>query len=177
MILCRNCSHQEIAGALFCSDCGARLNLDDQIEPASTQMVEAISTQDNLGSTRDFDETIPPEAVPIVEGTGQFAMQVLDIGETIPFEGKDDFTLGRASEGQPLIPEIDLNAYNAYEQGVSRMHAVITVRGDRVTITDLGSANGTWVNGDRVSPHTARVLNHGDLVTLGKFRLQALMSS
>jgi pSer/pThr/pTyr-binding forkhead associated (FHA) protein len=117
------------------------------------------------------------EGAALPEGSARFLLQVLDLGENIDLEGKEEFTLGRVSEGQPLIPEIDLNAYNAYEQGVSRMHALITIRGDRMTITDLGSANGTWVNGDRVSPHTARVLSHGDLVTLGKFRLQALIRS
>ncbi|MDX1435783.1 MAG: FHA domain-containing protein [Anaerolineales bacterium] len=142
-----------------------------------TQTVNPLGTQDTLNSKDGSEETLIPEEAPVPDGSSKFMMQVLDIGENITFKEKKDFTLGRAAEGQPLIPEIDLNAYNAYEQGVSRMHAVISIRGDRVTITDLGSANGTWVNGDRVSPHTARVLNHGDLVTLGKFRMQALIRS
>jgi hypothetical protein len=177
MIRCRNCSHEEIEGSLFCSDCGARLLSEDRNISGATQIVNPLSTQET------FD---PPPASPGVArvdtpealaGVSRFVLQVLDNGEDIPLEGKEEYTLGRATEGQPVIPEIDLNAYNAYEQGVSRMHAMISIRGDRITITDLGSANGTWVNGDRVSPHTARVLNHGDLVTLGKFRLQALLKS
>lgn len=34
---------------------------------------------------------------------------------------------------------------------VSRRHAVIRPRGDGLEIEDLGSLNGTWVNGHRVT--------------------------
>lgn len=176
MIRCRNCSHEEIEGALFCSECGSRLSQGPAPDSDVTRHVVTDSIQDTVepvdiaGEKADGGEAVPPGSSPVM-------LTILDFGESIPLEGRDDFTLGRVTEGQPLIPEIDLNPYNAYEQGVSRMHAMISIREDRVTITDLGSANGTWVNGDRVSPHTARVLNHGDLVTLGKFRLQALIKS
>ena len=177
MIRCRNCSHEEIEGSLFCSDCGARLLSEDWHISGTTQIVSPLSAREVTDPPVTLVEDVPHTAIPFLESTASFTLQVMDLGEIIALEGKEEFTLGRATEGQPLIPEIDLNAYNAYEQGVSRMHAMISIRGDRVTITDLGSANGTWVNGDRVSPHTARVLNHGDLVTLGKFRLQALLNS
>ncbi|HJS29961.1 MAG TPA: FHA domain-containing protein [Anaerolineales bacterium] len=177
MIRCRNCSHEEIEGSLFCSDCGARLLSEDRHISGATQIVSPLSTRENSDPPIALAEDVHHAAIPFPESPASFTLQVMDLGEIIALEGKEEFTLGRATEGQPLIPEIDLNAYNAYEQGVSRMHAMISIRGDRITITDLGSANGTWVNGDRVSPHTARVLNHGDLVTLGKFRLQALLKS
>lgn len=48
---------------------------------------------------------------------------------------------------------------------VSRRHARITCDGERCRIEDLGSANGTWVNGQRlVAPHT---LAEGDRIHLG----------
>jgi len=89
--------------------------------------------------------------------------------------GRAEFTLGRVSEGQPLIPEIDLSVYKAYDQGVSRLHAVLSIRTDQVSITDLGSANGTWLNGVRLPPHTAHTLKNGDLISLGTMKIQALI--
>lgn len=44
---------------------------------------------------------------------------------------------------------------------VSRRHAMLTVEGDTVTLQDLGSANGTFVNGNRVD---RVILRHGDRV-------------
>ncbi len=49
---------------------------------------------------------------------------------------------------------------------VSRQHARIDVRGDTATIEDLGSKNGTWRGGERV---TSRVtLENADEIRLGK---------
>ena len=47
---------------------------------------------------------------------------------------------------------------------VARMHAVIECTHEAVTLIDLGSADGTLVNGDRVTRHT---LETGDTLTLG----------
>jgi pSer/pThr/pTyr-binding forkhead associated (FHA) protein len=60
-------------------------------------------------------------------------------------------------------------------QGVSRIHATITVEKGRVYITDMGSVNGTRVNGNRLEPHAARPLQNGDIVILGKLKLQAII--
>jgi pSer/pThr/pTyr-binding forkhead associated (FHA) protein len=53
---------------------------------------------------------------------------------------------------------------------VSRRHARISVEGHRVTIEDLGSMNGVFVNGARVSH--ARDLFDGDWITIGSEELE-----
>jgi adenylate cyclase len=47
---------------------------------------------------------------------------------------------------------------------ISRRHAQVSVSGDSVAVRDLGSSNGTFVNGDRSSDGTAR---EGDVITFG----------
>jgi hypothetical protein len=54
------------------------------------------------------------------------------------------------------------------DQGVSRRHVDIQYDGVRATIYDLGSTNGTTVNGHEVGSH---VLQHGDVVRVGHTRL------
>lgn len=49
--------------------------------------------------------------------------------------------------------------------GVSREHARVRIHGDSATIEDLGSTNGTFVGGDRVS--TSVVLRDGDQILFG----------
>ena len=56
---------------------------------------------------------------------------------------------------------------------ISRRHAQILRQDDRIIVRDLGSSNGTYVNGVRVE---SAQLKPGDLVTFGKvgFRLEEL---
>jgi len=64
-------------------------------------------------------------------------------------------------------PDCDL-ALTA-DAAVSRVHAVIEEMGGGWCLNDLGSRNGTFVNGDRL--FGTRMLHHGDEITLGKSRL------
>jgi diguanylate cyclase (GGDEF)-like protein len=61
------------------------------------------------------------------------------MGEVFPIEG--ELTLGRDRTSSLGVPE---------DTTVSRRHARLIVRPDGVRLEDLGSANGTWVNGERV---------------------------
>jgi diguanylate cyclase (GGDEF)-like protein len=54
------------------------------------------------------------------------------------------------------------------DDGISREHAELCVAGGRVTVKDLGSTNGTFVNGVRVE---SRELSAGDQLTLGEATL------
>jgi type II secretory pathway predicted ATPase ExeA len=53
----------------------------------------------------------------------------------------------------------------------SRQHAMLVFEEGRWVVVDIGSANGTWVNGRRVR---RCVLTHGDEITIGKHRLTFL---
>jgi hypothetical protein len=54
------------------------------------------------------------------------------------------------------------------DQGVSRRHVDVQFDGARATVYDLGSTNGTTVNGHEIGSH---VLRHGDVVRVGHTRL------
>jgi pSer/pThr/pTyr-binding forkhead associated (FHA) protein len=88
---------------------------------------------------------------------------------------RSEFTLGRISDGQPIMPDIDLSPYQAYANGVSRLHAVIKQAGHHVLVVDLGSVNGTYVNGKRLNPNVEQTVNNGDIISLGKLKMQVLL--
>ena len=56
---------------------------------------------------------------------------------------------------------------------VSRAHAEVVVDGDVATVRDLGSSNGTYVNGRRIQQHELR---HGDVLTVGGCEIRFLAS-
>jgi len=71
------------------------------------------------------------------------------------------FRIGRGTQQQN-----DLTLQE--DTSVSRSHAVITAEGGRFTITDLGSANGTRVDGVRITAEQPYPLQAGSVILLGK---------
>jgi hypothetical protein len=167
MILCQNCLHNEMLGAMFCSECGAQLIYATGVPTSSIQ-----ATTSNLRA-KDVGLKGPP--LPVTFPDALVSLNIISTGDVLPLAGQDEVTLGRVSEGQPVVPDIDLTPYKAYEAGVSRMHASIRIIEDQVLITDLGSANGTRVNGMQITSHIPYPVKHGDILTLGKFKIQILL--
>lgn len=62
-------------------------------------------------------------------------------------------------------PSVDITIDNL---GVSRKHAKVEIEDSEVYVSDLGSNNGTFVNGKPIVRHH---LQHGDEITLGKYCL------
>lgn len=102
------------------------------------------------------------------------ALRMIDSSVTLPLE-PGEHTLGRTTGQQPILPDIDLTPYQAYQEGVSRLHATIKVAADEISITDLGSVNGTYVNGKKLPAHQPRILQEGDTILLGKLKMQILI--
>jgi hypothetical protein len=169
MIICSNCKHSNLDGAMFCAECGAQLVGND-----------GLTTQ-NI-TTKQFEELnkdIPaPDIYQSFEGTDAWgSLHLLDTGQVLPLSTRNEFTMGRISEGQPIMPDIDLSPYQAYAAGVSRLHGVIKRDGTRIVFMDLGSANGSYINGKRLASNVEQVLNHGDIIALGKLKMQVLIKN
>ena len=75
-------------------------------------------------------------------------------GGEFPLPGDSEIVIGRASDLDMVL----------VEDMVSRRHARIVNQGGRIRIEDLGSTNGTFVNGERVSQSD---LHEGDRVLIG----------
>jgi pSer/pThr/pTyr-binding forkhead associated (FHA) protein len=84
--------------------------------------------------------------------------------------------LGRGGVVDNTETAIDLSEFGAYQCGVSRRHCQLRRRGMQLLLTDLGSANGTYLNDQALVPHRDQVVAHGDRVTLSRLRLTVLFS-
>jgi serine protease Do len=101
------------------------------------------------GSTRGGDPVLDPPAVFVVSGPRA--------GERFTVHGET--SIGR--EGADITLD---------DHEVSRRHAVLRPVANGLEIRDAGSANGTYVNGDRFEG--ARLLEHGDSIRVGKATLE-----
>jgi pSer/pThr/pTyr-binding forkhead associated (FHA) protein len=170
MILCPNCHSSELAGSLFCSECGAQLittgHLTTQaIYPGSGSLTGSIPDAPHIPAAPNID-------LPATKG---ISLHLTERGEVIHLSDRTEFTIGRGVDGQSYAPDVDLSPFGAYGQGVSRIHASLKLTGQGVLITDLGSSNGTRVNGNKIVPHVDYPVNHGDVVALGKLTIQILI--
>lgn len=168
MIICPNCRHEEVPGALFCSDCGAQLVFSDTL---NTTALPEKSVQ-----LTDLPGTAPMQPNMTATLRAKIMVHIIDNGKLIPVTNKTEFTVGRASEGQPITPDVDLSEFNAFDFGVSRLHIVVRLVGDKLSIMDLGSSNGTFINSVRVPVNSEKPISSGDIVSLGKFRIQILVN-
>jgi hypothetical protein len=66
---------------------------------------------------------------------------------------------------------LDLTLYGAVMLGVSRRHAQISYADESFTVVDLGSTNGTLLNGRSLPPARSQRLRPFDQLTLGQLRL------
>jgi hypothetical protein len=85
---------------------------------------------------------------------------------------KEKTLLGRKDPTSGETPDVDLSLYAAYQMGVSRIHAFIHHDQSRLFLHDLGSRNGTYLNGQRLTPQQPGLLHDGDEVRLGKIVLR-----
>jgi serine/threonine protein kinase len=78
--------------------------------------------------------------------------------------------IGRRDPRQNHYPELDLAEH---DRGIaSRNHATINRDGDYYTITDLGSTNGTLVNGTAIPQRAPRRLRAGDRIKIGEVEIE-----
>jgi hypothetical protein len=167
-VQCPNCAHENFDGALFCAECGTKLITEDGLSTAAIRTTDA--SKSNGG-----EQAAPPAPPPIQASDAVISLHVVRTGQILPLVGREEFTIGRVSEGQSILPDIDLTPFEAYSQGVSRLHATIKVSERQIMLVDLGSSNGTRLNNDRLQPHREYELRHGDMVALGRLKLQALV--
>jgi len=163
MIICPNCKNENLDGTVFCDDCGVQLTGGD---PLVTQNI-LTELQEQIDQ--------PVQAANLQTELNTWAsLHLMESGQILPLSDKTEFTLGRISDAQPIMPDIDLTPYQAYASGVSRLHAVLKSEGKQVRVMDLGSSNGTYLNGKRLKPNVEQTLEHGDMLSLGKLKIQIL---
>lgn len=119
MIVCPNCHHKELPGALFCSECGARLISLDYL---TTQSIKKTNTGSfDEPTIEDLEDSSTPEDEPFNKQalSSDLALYLIEGKQTLQLAGRSEFTLGRVAEGQPILPDVDLSPFDAYAQGVS----------------------------------------------------------
>jgi hypothetical protein len=152
MQVCPHCGRQNPDTDAYCYSCGHILpNALADLERDGTGLLddtlyEGIEPRRRWG-TAYFDRR------------SKLQLHFRDSDEVLVLDVDREIILGRA-HNEPGIPQpdVDLSPYGALEKGVSRNHLALMRDHDTVVVTDMGSANSTYLNGQRLMPYEPRIL-------------------
>jgi len=135
------------------------LNLAD----VKARLVDAVEELPCVAAIHTKDERSELNATMVRPVVPRFALRAVSgalFGRSFPLQSI--LSIGRADDAGLRIP-LD---------SISRQHARLTPAGNEVLVEDLGSANGTWINGKRITRASA---SHGDEISFDKERFQLLV--
>ena len=163
MPYCTNCGHDNLDGSNFCARCGAPLP-QGVTRGSGTDPTPTGDTTKSMAAVveeRDFDALTPEDEAAVNALPHGSSLLIVQRGSNAGSRfllDTDVVTAGRHQSSDVFLDDIS----------VSRHHAVFTRTPEGTVVKDQGSLNGTYVNRDLVDE---RLLQHGDEVQIGKFRL------
>ena len=165
MIECPSCGRKHRPGTLFCNECGIYLPMNG---PLGT---EPILDRDMPAVKATASDTEPE-----VGATGHLSailrIRILSSGREIQLPHAEDLQIGRLDAAHGIFPDLDLTPDGGLEGGVSRRHCKIYEDDGQYYVEDLGSANGTFLDGERLTPYLPHMLRHGNTLQLGRIALK-----
>jgi FHA domain len=159
------------ASGVGCPDCGTQRTID------GSSFCELCGYNFETGSHGEIP--LPAQSVPDTPPAPKWTVQItVDAAlkepespdppadwtpRSLPVE-RDTLLIGRTGRSRATTPDIALD----FDSGVSTRHALLTrTHGIGWTIRDIGSSNGTRLNGTELQPMVDVLLKAGDRVTLG----------
>jgi hypothetical protein len=157
-LTCPVCGLVNRPGELACSRCGTIL------APGGTTRKLGADEEPPKQTAWPTGDVIVTEQEPII----------LDIdGQQVSVPVAEVVTIGRVSDvHDDSRPDVDLGPFGAGDKGVSRKHVKIKRKNILVYVADLGSTNGTLLNGRRLIPNAERLLRNGDELQLGRLKVK-----
>ncbi len=161
-LVCPNCEQPHRLGELICPQCGTLLARGGQTHQISAPELPARR------------KTHHGEAYANNPRSVHFEID----GQSLSLPVKHTLVVGRLSDiPGDSQPDLDLSPYSANECGVSRRHIQIRHQGLMTYVADLGSSNGTWLNGQRLIQDRERLLRNGDELQLGHLHIRIRFST
>ncbi len=153
-MICKHCGHENPADANFCGNCGRPLASTGDTTTGALKVEDVEPSEANEAGV-DVGELEAGTALLVgVRGSNRGARFLLD---------RDVVSVGRHPDSDIFLDDIT----------VSRRHAEFRRDAQRFWVHDVGSLNGTYVNGNRADD---QLLQTGDEVQIGKFKLVTFLA-
>lgn len=154
--ICENCGKANPENEAYCFSCGHILPTGLAAIATSALPDSTLKAQLRWGTAYFGEESL-------------LRVHVRDVDQVFEVIFHDQLVMGRAVDD--VVPDVDLTPYNAQDLGVSRRHAKLSRDSETIMVQDLGSINGTFLNGQKLLPYQPRVLRDDDDLVLGRLAL------
>ena len=164
---CPFCSQDNLVGAQFCDNCGASLKQGSQIQKyvAAARLEPAPSPTAPVAPAYAVAPTPAAPAYAAASTGGYASFTDSDSGRVFCLNS-DKILLGRGPGQLDDGLKLDFEGLRGGAT-VSKRHALLRHDVTGVFIEDVGSGNGTFINGERLPQGIERGLNNGDRLRLG----------
>ena len=151
-------------------------NIDDETEPSvmpvMQKRLQAASKTIKVDTSNLRLEVKSLTGNALVQKQTTVMLGLIGTGIVLTIDLADRLTIGRQELDTSNQVDIDLMPYEGREKGISRRHATLCRTRHTLSLVDLNSTNGTYLNGIRLIPHQPRLLRDGDEICLGNMRFQ-----
>ncbi len=164
MVECPSCGKKHRPGTLFCTECGVYLPSGGALRTSP------LATNELPRSRATSWEKMPQEE----KGSELRALQlnILDTNRQVQLPPSPELLVGRLDAAHGIFPDVDLTPDGGLGMGVSRRHAKLVQRAGELFIEDVGSANGTFLNDQRLTPYLPYPINLGDRIQVGRMKVE-----
>jgi DNA-binding response OmpR family regulator len=135
-------------------------------------LVQGVEVSNPLLQTKRLSGTARLDTIPAEARRDTVVVFIDNYREPLTLIIQPQLTMGRQNPGANAKTHVDLEPYEAFDKGVSRVHLTLRRAADHYEVEDMGSANGTFVNGVSIAPGQPQSLKNGDEVRLGTLRLR-----
>jgi uncharacterized membrane protein YvbJ len=155
MLTCPNCGHSNPVGSHSCKQC--HHVFADQL---STGLKTSSVSLESVRNLKYF-------AVRLILDRKGIVVQSDEESMAIPLG--DKIYIGRNIVDGVFSSYIDMAAYGVLRFGMSRIHALIETMNNQFQLMDLGSTNGSTLDGECMEPFRSYPLQDNSEVMLGQF--------
>jgi len=157
---CPNCGSKYVAFRLYCKSCGCIMPNALSSKEVTRLLMDNVPQQVNFEWGRRYFH--------------RYARLVLrrdDSGDVIPVPlDKPPVMLGKPSVN--FKPTVTFDLSQTDDMGVSRVHARIDRGDSTLSVIDLDSTNGTFLDGIQLVPQMSAILHNRAVLQLGKLVLR-----
>jgi len=139
----------------------------DRIKKVTSELNDEI-LREQLNYSPDIEYHAVPKGTP-TKDAAQWRVRLdvtFDSHIQVGLDIYSEVVFGRGQESQAF--EAIFRAFDIEQMGLSRRHAAIRPTENHLYLVDLGSTNGSGINGTTIGVNTPYALNHGDLIRLGR---------
>jgi pSer/pThr/pTyr-binding forkhead associated (FHA) protein len=147
-----------------------RLN---QAKQATTNELSPTKLKPAATWSKRKPATSSPELSPVglIPQQDAHGITVIATERMIRLPNRGEVVMGRFEHGFANPPDVDLSFDDGEYPSVSRRHALVIGKSGRHWLGDMGSTNGTYINGRQLALGENVELNSGDRILLGRCRL------